>query len=86
MTTFDEIKAIIIDTCFQEKTPPKITMDTYIKDIGLDSLDQLEVFLQIEQRFDVYFNNKEPTLIRDVVNTTDILIKESEEQDEGYKC
>ena len=56
MNYFEEFKSIIA-----EKTgdASKITMDSNLKELGLDSLDLVEIVLDGEERLNITFENDE---------------------------
>ena len=56
MNYFEEFKTII-----GEKTgdASKITMDSNLKELGLDSLDLVEIILDGEERLGITFDNEE---------------------------
>ena len=50
----DKIKSIIMDKLGVEES--KITMEAnFINDLGADSLDQVELIMQLEEEFDINF-------------------------------
>jgi acyl carrier protein len=54
----DKIKSIIIDKLGVEES--KITMEAnFINDLGADSLDQVELIMQLEEEFDIEITDEE---------------------------
>ena len=54
----DKIKNIIMDKLGFEES--KITMDAnFINDLGADSLDQVELIMQLEEEFDIEITDEE---------------------------
>ena len=54
----DKIKTIIIDKLGVDES--KITMDSnFINDLGADSLDQIELIMQLEEEFDIEISDEE---------------------------
>ena len=54
----DKIKNIIMDKLGVEES--KITMDAnFINDLGADSLDQVELIMQLEEEFDIEITDEE---------------------------
>ena len=50
MTIFEELKSIIVDQ--MGVNPDEITMDTdIIKDLSCDSLDMVEMLMEVENRY-----------------------------------
>lgn len=57
--TFDKIVSILEDVCDLSDTS-SITMDTTFEDLGLDSLDVVEVALECENTFDISIEVETP--------------------------
>ena len=54
----DKIKSIIMDKLGVEES--KITMEAnFINDLGADSLDQVELIMQLEEEFDIEITDEE---------------------------
>ena len=54
----DKIKSIIIDKLGVEES--KITMEAdFISDLGADSLDQVELIMQLEEEFNIEISDEE---------------------------
>jgi len=54
----DKIKEIIMDKLGVEEN--KITMEaSFINDLGADSLDQVELIMQLEEEFDIEISDEE---------------------------
>lgn len=71
MNYFEEFKSIIA-----EKTgdAAKITMDSNLKELGLDSLDLVEIILDGEEKLGITFENDELlkfTTVGDVVKSAE---------------
>ena len=49
MTTFDKVVKILVD--YNECDASDITMDTKFADLGLDSLDTVELVMNFEEKF-----------------------------------
>ena len=56
MNCFEEFKKIIVT---KVKDADKITMDSELKDLGLDSLDLLEIVTDGEEVFNIRFEDEE---------------------------
>ena len=58
MTVFDQIKEIIVKEL--KVDPEKVTPEASLKnDLGADSLDAVEIIMDIEDEFDVKIENTE---------------------------
>lgn len=55
--------------------PRKITLETGLTDLGVDSLDLLEVIMDFENEFHVTFENEELETLTKVSDVIDILFK-----------
>tara|TARA_Y100001970_G_C13932700_1_gene699096 strand:- start:15 stop:239 length:225 start_codon:yes stop_codon:yes gene_type:complete len=54
----DKIKEIIMDKLGVEEN--KVTMEaSFINDLGADSLDQVELIMQLEEEFDIEISDEE---------------------------
>lgn len=49
MTTFDKVVKILVD--YNDCDPSEIAMDTKFSDLGLDSLDTVELVMNFEEEF-----------------------------------
>lgn len=56
MNCFEEFKKIITN---KVKDASKITMDSNLKDLGLDSLDLLEIVTEGEEKLNITFEDEE---------------------------
>ncbi len=70
----DKIKNIIIDKLGVEES--KITMEAdFISDLGADSLDQVELIMQLEEEFDLEISDEEAESLTDVSKVIEFLQK-----------
>ena len=68
----DKIKSIIIDKLGVEEN--KITPDAdFINDLGADSLDQVELIMQLEEEFDIEISDEEAESLTSVGKVYDFL-------------
>ena len=68
----DKIKSIIIDKLGVEES--KITADAdFISDLGADSLDQVELIMQLEEEFDIEISDEEAESLTTVGKVYDFL-------------
>ena len=58
MNCFEEFKKIIAG---RVKDANKVTMDSNLKDLGLDSLDLLEIVTEGEEKLNIRFEDEELT-------------------------
>tara|TARA_Y100000814_G_scaffold283556_1_gene249614 strand:+ start:429 stop:653 length:225 start_codon:yes stop_codon:yes gene_type:complete len=68
----DKIKSIIIDKLGVEEN--KITADAdFINDLGADSLDQVELIMQLEEEFNIEISDEEAESLTTVGKVYDFL-------------
>ena len=68
----DKIKSIIIDKLGVEEN--KITEDeNFINDLGADSLDQVEVIMELEEEFNIEISDEEAESLTTVGKVYDFL-------------
>ena len=68
----DKIKSIIIDKLGVEEN--KITTDAnFINDLGADSLDQVELIMQLEEEFNIEISDEEAESLTTVGKVYDFL-------------
>ena len=72
MSTFDKVKEVIIDKLGVEEN--KITADAnFINDLGADSLDQVELIMQLEEEFNIEISDEEAESLTTVGKVYDFL-------------
>ncbi len=52
-----------------------ITMDSTIKELGLDSLDVVDVLLEMEEKYNIEFSNEEMLSFKQVKDIVDAISK-----------
>jgi acyl carrier protein len=68
----DKIKSIIIDKLGVEEN--KVTADAdFINDLGADSLDQVELIMQLEEEFNIEISDEEAESLTTVGKVYDFL-------------
>ena len=68
----DKIKSIIIEKLGVEED--KITMDAdFMNDLGADSLDQVELIMQLEEEFNIEISDEEAESLNTVGKVYDFL-------------
>ena len=72
MSTFDDLNKILLDRNVTEKA---VALDTdLLKDLEMDSLDVMDMVMEIEDRFDIVIGQGEMTNVQtmtDLVNLVD---------------
>ncbi len=52
-----------------------VTMDSTIKELGLDSLDVVDVLLEMEEKYNIEFSNEEMLSFKQVKDIVDAISK-----------
>lgn len=78
MTTFDKVKAIVVEQLGVDKAEVKID-STFIDDLGADSLDIVELIMAFEEEFNVEIPDDVAEKIKTVKDTVEYIdsIKEA---------
>ena len=70
--TLDKVKEIIVDKLGVELN--KVTSNAkFINDLGADSLDQIELIMQLEEEFDIEISDEEAETLTTVQKVYDFL-------------
>ena len=78
MTTFDKVKAIVVEQLGVDEAEVKID-STFIDDLGADSLDIVELIMAFEEEFNVEIPDDVAEKIKTVTDTVEYIdsIKEA---------
>lgn len=80
MTTFDKVKAIVVEQLGVDEAEVKVKIDsTFIDDLGADSLDIVELIMAFEEEFNVEIPDDVAEKIKTVKDTVEYIdsIKEA---------
>lgn len=67
MDMFEKVRKVICE--FKDFKEEEVTMDTEFEELGLDSLDMVELIMQIEEEMGITVEmNEDLKTVRDVVN------------------
>ncbi len=67
MDMFEKVRKVICE--FKDFKEEEVTMDTEFEELGLDSLDMVELVMQIEEEMGITVEmNEDLKTVRDVVN------------------
>ena len=67
-----KIAEIVIERLSKASKNKEITLDSNLKELGLDSLDVVDLLMEMEEQFEIEFENEEMLslkLVSDVVDT-----------------
>ena len=70
--TFDKIKTLIADHLDIDED--EITLDTTFEDLGIDSLDTVELMMEVEDEFGVEISDDQQEKLRTVQNAIDFIV------------
>ncbi|KAI9008864.1 NADH:ubiquinone oxidoreductase 9.6kD subunit [Phycomyces nitens] len=79
----DKVESRVLDIVkgFQKVDDTKVTLSSnFIKDLGLDSLDTVEVVMAIEEEFSVEIPDKDADAIKTVQEAVDYIAKRDDAQ------
>lgn len=68
---FEEIKKFFVEERFVEEE--KVTSDASIKDLGLDSLEQTDAIIDLEDKFDISISAEEQHGIKTVGDLANLI-------------
>ena len=72
MSTFDKVKEVVIDKLGVEEG--KILSDaSFVDDLGADSLDTVELIMQLEEEFSIEIPDEDAEKIASVQNAVDYI-------------
>jgi len=72
MSTFDKVKEVIIDKLGVEED--KIVLEaSFVDDLGADSLDTVELIMQLEEEFSIEIPDEEAEKMTTVQSTIDYI-------------
>ena len=57
------------------KHPETVSMESTIKDLGLDSLDVVDIMLAIEEKLSIHFEDEELLGLKTVKDTVDLITR-----------
>lgn len=75
MDTFERVKKLLVDD--MHCLPEEVTMEaSFIDDLGMDSLDTMQVVMHLEQVFDIYIDDD----VAEKINTVGDAVKHVDSQ------
>jgi acyl carrier protein len=79
MTTFERIKMVVSEKCNFNVDLSEITEEAYLnRDLGLDSLDVVELAMEVEREFDLIVSDIEVEswlTVEDILKTVETKLK-----------
>ena len=77
MTTFDKVKAIVVEQLGVDEAEVKID-STFIDDLGADSLDIVELIMAFEEEFNIEIPDEVAEKLRTVHDAVELIDKEKQ--------
>ena len=80
----DDVVSVIAEV--QNMAPEKITLDSTFDELGVDSLDGIEIVMQLEDKYDIEISDEDARSmksVRQVVETLDKVLGDGGQGDEG---
>ena len=69
--TFEKVKEIMIDTLNLDEAD--ITLDATLKDLGVDSIDAMELVMALEEAYDVKIADEETAALEKVSDIVEFI-------------
>lgn len=82
------VQDVIFDTIASDARIPRenITLDSTLTDLGIDSLEAIEIVFNLEERFKIGFPDRDPSFdtgtVRGLVNAVERLLAEQAEKNQ----
>lgn len=70
MEAYEYLKTLIANKSGHEDT---ITLETSLKDLGIDSLDLVEMILQLEEKYDLIFEDDELLALKTMSEVAELI-------------
>ena len=70
-----KIAEIVIERLSKASKNKEITLDSNLKELGLDSLDVVDLLMEMEEQFEIEFENEEMLSLKLVSDVVDTLVK-----------
>lgn len=71
------IAEIVIERLSKASKNKEITLDSNLKELGLDSLDVVDLLMEMEEQFEIEFENEEMLSLKLVSDVVDTIVKKT---------
>ena len=72
-----KIAEIVIERLSKASKNKEITLDGNLKELGLDSLDVVDLLMEMEEQFEIEFENEEMLSLKLVSDVVDTIVKKT---------
>ena len=72
-----KIADIVIERLSKASKNKEITLDSNLKELGLDSLDVVDLLMEMEEQFEIEFENEEMLSLKLVSDVVDTIVKKT---------
>ena len=72
-----KIAEIVIERLSKASKNKEITLDSNLKELGLDSLDVVDLLMEMEEQFEIEFENEEMLSLKLVADVVDTIVKKT---------
>ena len=72
-----KIAEIVIERLSKASKNKEITLDSNLKELGLDSLDVVDLLMEMEDQFEIEFENEEMLSLKLVSDVVDTIVKKT---------
>ena len=72
-----KIDEIVIERLSKASKNKEITLDSNLKELGLDSLDVVDLLMEMEEQFEIEFENEEMLSLKLVSDVVDTIVKKT---------
>ena len=72
-----KISEIVIERLSKASKNKEITLDSNLKELGLDSLDVVDLLMEMEEQFEIEFENEEMLSLKLVSDVVDTIVKKT---------
>ena len=72
-----KIAEIVIERLSKASKNKEITLESNLKELGLDSLDVVDLLMEMEEQFEIEFENEEMLSLKLVSDVVDTIVKKT---------
>ena len=72
-----KIAEIVIERLRKASKNKEVTLDSNLKELGLDSLDVVDLLMEMEEQFEIEFENEEMLSLKLVSDVVDTIVKKT---------
>ena len=72
-----KIAEIVIERLSKASKNKEITLDSNLKELGLDSLDVVDLLMEMKEQFEIEFENEEMLSLKLVSDVVDTIVKKT---------